>query len=122
MRTYGVHNLVAQEFLERPEDSNAYDVDHINHNKTDNQPCNLRYITRQQNLMNRTKQTRRQTSSQFKGVHLQKKTGKWKGQIRFNKIPIHLGTFSDEEEAALAYDRKAQELFGEYAVLNFPVV
>ena len=31
-----------------------------------------------------------------------------------------MGTFDDEIEAARAYDRKAIEVFGEYAWLNFP--
>ena len=31
-----------------------------------------------------------------------------------------LGYFVDEVEAARAYDRKAVELFGEFARLNFP--
>ena len=32
----------------------------------------------------------------------------------------YLGTFDDEVEAAKARDRKAYELEGEYAYLNFP--
>jgi len=33
---------------------------------------------------------------------------------------FYLGRYDDEIEAALAYDRKAEELFGEFAYLNFP--
>jgi hypothetical protein len=71
--------------------------------------------------MNRSKQTKRPTSSKFKGVRLEKRAGKWRAQIKINKKYIYLGLFSDEEEAARAYDLKAQELFGEYAALNFPI-
>lgn len=32
---------------------------------------------------------------------------------------IYVGSFDDGMEAAIAYDRKAAELFGEFAYLNF---
>ena len=46
--------------------------------------------------------------------------GKWQVSICLKGKSTHLGYFDDEIEAALAYDRKARELFGAFACLNFP--
>lgn len=35
-------------------------------------------------------------------------------------VNMHLGAFDNQMEAAMAYDDKAAELFGEFAYLNFP--
>ena len=119
-KRYCVHTLVAQEFLDKPDSKHdTYYVDHINRNKLDNQVCNLRYATASQNMMNKTKQIGRKTSSQYKGVTLEKKSGKWIAQIRIGGKRNYLGIFTSEEEAAMAYDLKAEEAHGEFAVLNF---
>ncbi len=49
-----------------------------------------------------------------------KRDRKWQATIQANRRKMSLGAFDDEIEAAVAYDRKAKELFGEFAYLNFP--
>ncbi len=45
---------------------------------------------------------------------------RWVARIQYHGKTYHLGSFVDEIEAAKARDRKAYELFGEMAYLNFP--
>jgi len=91
-------------------------TDHKDRNRLNNKKSNLRFITNQQNTMNRGK--RKNISSIYKGVCMVKGYKKWIAQIGFNKKTIYLGYFDDEKEAAKAYNKKAIELFGEFAVLN----
>lgn len=93
------------------------EVDHINHNKLDNRKENLRLCIHQQNSFNKTKPKRvKPTSSKYKGVYSVR--NKWRAIITLNNKKRHLGYFNTEEEAALAYNIKAKELFGEFACLN----
>jgi hypothetical protein len=64
----------------------------------------------------------RNTTSKYKGVNLNTRSPKkpWKAQIQYQKRKYDLGQHTTEEAAAKAYDAKAKELFGEFAVLNFP--
>lgn len=102
-------------------ESNLY-VDHRDGNGLNNQRANLRAATNSQNLQN--SKLRKDNTSGFKGVSAQtlrgKKTGRWSARIKFNGRLTSLGMFSDAVEAAIAYDNKARELFGEFARLNFP--
>ena len=91
-------------------------IDHIDRDKANNNIENLREVTLQQNNMNR--KSHKNTSSIYKGVSWDKRYQKWKSQIEINGKSIHLGYFKSETEAAIAYNRAAIELFGEYAKLN----
>lgn len=92
-------------------------VDHADHNALNNRRSNLRICTSSQNHQNR-KWTR--GSSKYKGVYWDKRYRKWCATICFEGRNYYLGSFDDEIEAAKAYDKKALELFGEFAYLNFP--
>lgn len=95
-------------------------VDHINRNGLDNQRHNLRLCTNAQNSFNSTKK-RKNTTSTYKGVYNAGVGLKpWRAIIGHSYKRKHLGCFSTELEAALAYDEAAKELFGAFARLNFP--
>lgn len=97
----------------------GYLIDHKNHNTLDNRKTNIRYATKQQNQMNQRIQKKLKTSM-YKGVSWDNEKEKWVSVIKKNYKGVHLGRYEKEEEAAKAYDRKALELFGEFAYLNFP--
>lgn len=89
------------------------DVDHIDGDGLNNQRHNLRRATRSQNSMNRKGSVN--GTSKYKGVSFETQTRKWRAQISFNKKSIKLGRFNTEEEASEAYQRKAKEIYGEFA-------
>jgi len=105
-------------FIMRVENSrkNGIEVDHKNHNGLDNQKKNLRICTHNENNMNRS--SNKNSTSIYRGVSWCKVRNKWISLIYFNKKRIHLGRFNSEFEAAKVYDKKAAELFGEFANLN----
>ena len=90
--------------------------DHINHNGVDNQKHNLRTCTATQNQHNQISRT---GVSKYKGVSVNGKSKKWLARIGIDYMRIVLGYYNSEEEAAMAYDAKARELYGEFACCNF---
>jgi hypothetical protein len=98
--------------------SSGLDVDHKDLNGLNNQKNNLRVCKHFQNMQNKAKQSN--NTSGYKGVYLNKRNGKWVAQIKLNYKMKNLGEFQNIIDAAKMYDTKAVELFGEFAVLNFP--
>jgi len=91
-------------------------VDHKNHNTLDNRKENLRIVTASQNMMNRKRNNRK--NGLPKGVRMRGQ--KFRSSIDKDGKTFELGTFLTAKEAGVAYDKKARELFGEFAKLNFP--
>ncbi len=93
-------------------------VDHINGNTLDNRRSNLRFATRNQNLRNQRTRTNDSKTSRFKGVWINKDSGKYRASITVNGSCIKLGTYETQELAATAYNTAAINHFGAFAVLN----
>ena len=97
-------------------------VDHKDGNGLNNRRSNLRACSQTQNLGNSKIPVTNKTG--FKGVYTTENSQKprtfpFMSKIQFQKKHIHIGYYMTAEEAAEAYDRKAKELFGEFAKTNF---
>lgn len=90
--------------------------DHVNGDGFDNRRANLRVCTHTQNCQNRPK--RRGCSSKYTGVCWDKYHHKWRSRICVKGRLKHLGYFSDEKKAAVAYNIAASKHFGDFARPN----
>ena len=87
------------------------DVDHINHDRSGNQLSNIRPATASGNARNR--RVLKTNILGIKGVGLFR--GKYYAQIKHPHGNKHLGYYDTPHEAAVAYQKAARELFGEFA-------
>jgi len=111
---FKVHELIARAFIgDRPTN---YDIDHINGDRLDNRPSNLRYVTRSQNLRGYQKV---RGKSKYRGVQVSVKNPKFVVKVGLGKDhdykTKYIGSFTDEKEAAIARDTFC------YEVMNYPL-
>jgi len=92
------------------------EADHVDRNRLNNQKCNLRAVTRSLNLKNKSKYFNNTTN--FKGVSYRKPEKKYRARIQCDGKTHYLGSFDDPKVAAIAYNKKATEVFGNFAFLN----
>jgi hypothetical protein len=96
--------------------------DHRDRNVLNNQRNNIRIATHSQNKVNGV--SYKNSSSKFRGVGLYKMNNGfkdyeyWRASIQKDGKLMRLGLFKNETDAAMAYNKKATELFGEFANLN----
>lgn len=97
----------AWEFINGPI-PDGMQVDHINHNRSDNRIENLRLVTHHENSVN-IKMPKNNTSGHI-GVHYNKNRGTWQASIggRNKETHEHLGCFHNREDAIKA--RKLAEI------------
>jgi len=111
---FRVHRLVAEAFLDNPNDCKY--VDHIDGDRTNNNVENLRWCSNAENQMNKVKSSK--NTSGFKGVSLDRSSGKWQVRIKVGGVNRSGGYYSNAIDAAKAYNAKAIELYGAFAKLN----
>jgi len=88
--------------------------DHINGDGLDNRRSNLRRATVSQNAVNK----RPHGSSKFKGVSWSKKDKRYVTYLQKEGVPTYLGSYTNEIDAAAAYNRAAIAVHGEFVRLN----
>lgn len=107
-------------FLMRPPRYPEIRLNHKNGNSLDFRKENLIYV-KQGDHSHRGQKRRTNCgvncTSKYKGL-TRRKNGKWSVQINKDKISYRLGTFKTEEKAALIYNEKARELYGDLAYQN----
>ena len=86
--------------------------DHINGDKLDNRKENIRFILQPENSINRGKGEN--NTSGHVGVSWNKREEKWTAKIQVNGKKIHLGYFTDSQDAIAARKQAEIKYFGEY--------
>jgi hypothetical protein len=82
-------------------------IDHIDGDKKNNHPDNLRLVSHSENCKGYNKPSQG-TTSKYRGVSYDKEKGKYQASAR----PIHIGYYETEEEAAIARSLYAYEELG----------
>lgn len=110
--TIYLHKLVAEKFLNSGKSQDTNLVGARNGNKLDCRLENLIYRSR--SIASR----KRKTSSRAGYTGVYKENNRYRAVISVNRKSIHIGMFATAEEAALAYNKKSRELYGDDGKIN----
>lgn len=113
---HGKNIWYIKHFLLRRKNANMV-VEARNGNNLDLRKKNLVIIPREVSMHHNLKALNK--TSKYKGVCLHKKTKKWEAYChRGDREKKYIGIFNTEKEAAIAYNERAKELFGDMAYQN----
>lgn len=91
-------------------------IDHIDGNPMNNTRSNLRICSGEQNSLN--KKVQKNNTSGIPGVSYSKSNNKWVSYIQMNNKRIHLGDYSDINDAIEARKKAEAKYYGEFARNN----
>lgn len=110
--TIYLHKLIAEKFLEDQKSPQRNLVGARNGNKLDCRLDNI--IWRSRSVASR----QRKTSSKEGYTGVYKENNRYRAVISIDRKSVHIGMFSSAEEAAMAYNKKSRELYGEDGKIN----
>lgn len=110
--TIYLHKLIAEKFLDQQKSGKRNLVGTRNGNKLDCRLNNICYRSRS------VASRQRKTSSKVGYTGVYKENNRYRAVISVNRKSMHIGMFGTAEEAAIAYNKKSKELFGEDGKIN----
>ncbi len=105
-RSKAVHQLIAMSFLNHTPDGYNLVIDHIDHDKLNNNLNNIRIVTHRENISHQ----KRKLSSKYPGVSFHKRANNWRARVQVNNKKIHLGCFDNEIDACNIYKEALESI------------
>lgn len=109
-RIYLVHRVIY--FMSTGKDPGEMEVDHIDGNKHNNRPCNLRLATRSQNRQN--VEAYKSNSLGKKGVYFNVRRKAYLCSVQVNGKRVQFGPFDTSEEAYEVYKKESKSRFKQF--------
>ncbi len=111
-KTIYLHRFVAEKFLGKKRSTKNNLVGARNGNKLDCRLDNIEWRSR--SIASRRRRTTSKTG--YTGVY--KENNKFRAVISIDQKTVHIGMYVTPEEAAMAYNKRSRELFGDMGKIN----
>ena len=105
-KLFRVHQLVAIAFLNHKPNGMKIVIDHVDNDGSNNRLENLQLISQREN----SSKDKKGYSSKYVGVAWYEATSKWQAKIMIDGKRKHLGHFTNEIEAAQAYQLELSKI------------